>query len=106
MENTQENQATATAPDEVIQKAYQFVALSASISIQDAIDNLRGVNAICTTIIGTAMAQALEDPTATEQMQKIITMAQNIADNTAATCKRVNENATSLLSNFPRGNSL
>lgn len=101
-ENPEKQSAPATT-DEVMQKAYQAVALSATIAIQDAVDNLRSMNTVCTTIIGVAMSQALETPEYAEDMQKIIEMAQKITEHAARNCERVNLNATALLDKFPRG---
>jgi hypothetical protein len=103
MENTQQEDTIPKTEDDVIRKAYQFVGLSVSIAIQDAVDNLRGINAICTTIMGAAMTQALEDGQATEQVQKIIEMAQRISDTSAENCQRIIQNNTALLNNFPKG---
>jgi hypothetical protein len=102
-ENVLENSVAPAITDEVIRKAYHFVALSSSIAIQDAVDNLRSVNTICTTIISTAMAQALENYESKERMQEIIVMAQNISENAAANCQKVSQNAAVLVRDFPMG---
>jgi len=73
-------------------RAYQCVAQSTAIAIQDATDYLRNVSTISTTAIGVAIAQlAGGDPTgnqvittAQNAMQKAI---QNYADVSAAAIK-------------------
>jgi len=47
------------APGEV----YQEVAQDAAIAIQDAADNLRNMNTIADTALGTAMAQSIDSNT-------------------------------------------
>lgn len=65
-------------------KAYQSVAQSAAIAIQDATDALRNISTIATTASGVAIAQALAEkpnPTALEEIQQMMTTA--ISDYTA-----------------------
>ena len=48
--------------DEGTIKAFQSVAQSTALAVQDAVDNLRNVNTISSTAIGVAMAQMLAVP--------------------------------------------
>lgn len=103
-QSTSENQQAQPTPeikDKIIRKAYEFVALSSGIAIQDATDNLRNINTLSTTIIAAAMAQSLEHPGSTDDMQKIIEMAHKVSDEASSNFERVNKNATSMLKNFP-----
>jgi hypothetical protein len=59
-------------------KAYQSVAQSAAIAIQDATDALRNISTIATTASGVAIAQALAEkpnPEALQEIQKMMTTA-------------------------------
>lgn len=100
IENTIKSQ---TEKDEVLQKSYQFVALSSAIAIQDAVDNLRSINTICTTAMGAALAQAIEHPSSIEHIQKIITAIQDIAKDAINNFERVNNSATASVDNYPKG---
>jgi len=52
-------------------KAYQSVAQSAAIAIQDATDALRNISTIATTASGVAIAQALAEKPNAPAMQEI-----------------------------------
>ncbi len=83
-------------------KAYQSVAQSSAIAIQDATDYLRNVNTITATAIGVAMAQMLENPEAVDELQKVIASAQNISQGAANQFEMVSEKAALMLKNFPQ----
>lgn len=89
--------------DEVVQKSYQFVAISSAIAIQDAVDNLRSINTICTTAIGAALAQAIEHPSSMEELQKIITTIQDVAKDAITNFEKINNSATASVNNYPKG---
>lgn len=57
-------------------RAFQSIAQSVAISIQDAVDNLRNVETISTTAIGVAMAQYLA--TQNPVYQDVIKQAQGL----------------------------
>jgi enolase len=84
-------------------KAYQSVAQSTALAIQDATDNLRNINTICATAIGVAMAQALADPAQASLYQPIITMAEDLAKQAAANFLTIGENASTVLEDYPTG---
>jgi hypothetical protein len=80
-------------------KAYQSVAQSGAIVVQDAADNLRNVMTISTTAIGVAMAKyiATQDPF----YLKVITHAQNLVDTSASQFKTLGQDAAKVVSKFP-----
>ncbi len=82
-------------------KAYQSVAQSAAIAVQDAADSLRNISTIATTAAGVAIAQLLAtgEPkyaTALSEVQKMMTSA-------TEDFSKIGEAATSVLKNFPAG---
>ncbi|MBS1772054.1 MAG: RebB family R body protein [Bacteroidetes bacterium] len=81
-------------------KAYQSVAQSSAIAIQDAVDNLRNMNTISTTAIGVAMAQMLatESP---EPWSSIIAEAQTASLAAVTNFQAIGTAATNILSGFP-----
>lgn len=84
-------------------KAYQSVAQSTAIAIQDATDNLRNINTIGATVLGVAMAKALEDPATAEQYQPIITMAESMVASAAGNFLTIGQNAAQVLEGYPSG---
>ncbi len=87
--------------DEGTMKAYQSVAQSTALAVQDAVDNLRNINTISSTAIGVAMAQMLAVPANAGEYTTIVTTAQGIATAAAANFLLVGQNAASVLSGFP-----
>lgn len=81
--------------------AYQSVAQSAAIAVQDAADTLRNMSTIATTAAGVALAQLLatKDPAYAE----VITQANLTVTNAAANFLLIGQNATQVLSQFPSG---
>lgn len=84
-------------------KAYQSVAQSTALAIQDATDNLRNINTIVATVLGVAMAQALENPTMATQYQPVITMAESLSTQAAANFLTIGQNAATVLEGYPSG---
>lgn len=84
-------------------KAYQSVAQSAAIAIQDATDNLRNINTISATAIGVAMAQMLEAPAKAMVYKDVISQIFLINTNAADNFKKIGENVTDVLKDFPHG---
>jgi len=82
-------------------KAYQSVAQSTAIAVQDATDTLRNLSTISSTAIGAAMAQMLADPAKAEQYTKVITQAQEIMTKAAATFTTIGQDAATVLNGFP-----
>lgn len=82
-------------------KAYQSVAQSTAIAVQDATDNLRNINTISATAIGVAMAKLLEtkDPIYAQAIETANKMALEAANN----FKVIGTNAADVLKGFPSG---
>jgi hypothetical protein len=80
-------------------RAYQVVAASAAIAIQDATDMLRNISTVSTTAIGVAMAQMLEgDFTAQQTLEAAQEALNNATTNYAAICAA----AATSLKGFPQ----
>lgn len=84
-------------------KAYQSVAQSAAIAVQDATDNLRNINTMATTAIGVALAQMLADPASVPLWTPVITAAQGVSTSGAALFATIGANAAQVLRGFPSG---
>jgi len=85
-------------------KAYQSVAQSSAIAIQDATDQLRNFGTIGTTAAGVAVAQML----ATGDVAKyspIISEINTMLTNGATNFQTVGQYASELLTEFPTGNT-
>ncbi len=82
-------------------KAYQSVAQSTALAIQDAADNLRNINSISATAIGVAMAQFLEtkDPI----YAQAIDIATKMSVDAANTFRMIGTNAADVLNGYPSG---
>ena len=80
-------------------KAYQSVAQSAAIAVQDAADALRNVSTIATTAAGVAMAQYLA--TGDEKYARVLTQAQNMMQGATADFNRVGNAAATVIKEFP-----
>jgi len=82
-------------------KAYQSVAQSTAISVQDAADMLRNMSTISSTAIGVAMSQMIANPSKASEYTEIITQANNIVNNAATNFKTIGDYAAQVLNNFP-----
>jgi hypothetical protein len=82
-------------------KAFQSVAQSAAIAIQDATDTLRNVSTIASTAAGVALAQYVA--TLMPEYKDVITESQTMMTNAVANFKAVGEEATKVVNNFPFG---
>lgn len=82
-------------------KAYQSVAQSMAIAIQDATDNLRNLNTISTTAQGVAIAKYLETKETT--YATILECAQKMSTSAADNFQRIGKNAADILLSFPYG---
>ena len=82
-------------------KAYQSVAQSTAIAIQDATDALRNLSTISTTAIGVAMTHMLADPSNAAQYEKIISQAQDVMAKAVEHFKTVGLEADTVLKHFP-----
>lgn len=82
-------------------KAFQSVAQSTAISVQDAADMLRNMSTISSTAIGVAMSQMIANPDKVSEYSKIISQANTIVTNAASNFKTIGDYAAQVLSNFP-----
>ncbi len=82
-------------------KAYQSVAQSTAIAIQDATDNLRNLGTISTTAIGVAMSQYLA--TGESKYADAVKSAQQIVTQAAVDFKTIGKSAAEILKEFPAG---
>lgn len=80
-------------------KAYQSVAQSMAIAIQDATDNLRNLNTVSATAQGVAIAKYLE--TKESDYGTILEQAQKMATEAAENFRLVGTNAADVLKGFP-----
>ena len=82
-------------------KAYQSVAQSTAIAVQDATDALRNVSTIATTAAGVAMAQLLA--TGDDKYVKVLTQAQTLVTQATVDYGAIGAAAALVLKNFPSG---
>lgn len=97
---------TATLSPQVVEisgagKAYQSVAQSAAIAVQDATDSLRNISTISMTAMGVAVAQLLA--TGDAKYATVITQATQMMTDAATFFKTVGQDAATVLSGFPSG---
>ncbi len=100
-DNSLTDSATSSARAEGAGKAYQSVAQSTAIAVQDAADNLRNVNSISTTALGVLLSQFIE--TGDQKYADAINIAQNMQINAANAFKLVGINSADVLKDFPSG---
>lgn len=81
--------------------AYQAVAQSAAIAIQDATENLRNMSSIGSTAIGVAMAQYLA--TGKSEYKDAIESAQKIVSQATKDFSDVGQSASLIVNSFPTG---
>lgn len=83
-------------------KAYQSVAQSMAIAIQDATDNLRNLNSITSTAIGVALAEGI----ATGNMstyKDVLTEVNKVLTNATTNFGTLGDAATKIAKQFPSG---
>lgn len=82
-------------------KAYQSVAQSTALAVQDATDTLRNLSTLGMTAMGVAMSQwlATGDPVYRDAMRE----ANAILSGAAERFRTVGQNAAAVLSGFPHG---
>jgi uncharacterized protein YukE len=82
-------------------KAYQAVAQSTAIAVQDAADALRNLSTIATTAAGVAMAQLLA--TGDSKYADALVQTQNMMKSATEDFAQVGAAASTVLKNFPTG---
>ena len=80
-------------------KAYQSVAQSSAIAVQDATDALRNISTIATTAAGVAVAQLLA--TGDDKYAKALSDIQQMVTHAADDYAKVSAAATVVVQNFP-----
>lgn len=81
-------------------KAYQSVAQSAAIAVQDATDALRNVSTIATTAAGVIVAQMIAGNDANADA---LTQIQSLMTNATEDYARIGAAAINILESFPSG---
>lgn len=82
-------------------KAYQSVAQSAAIAVQDATDALRNISTITTTAAGVIIAQMLANPASPSA--SVLPKLQDVMVNATKDYAAIGVAATQLVNEFPSG---
>lgn len=82
-------------------KAYQSVAQSTAIAVQDSADTLRNLSTIATTAIGVAMAQYLA--TKDDKYVEVIKEAQQVMAQANTDFANVGVSAAAIIKGYPAG---
>ncbi|MHA6847679.1 hypothetical protein [Ralstonia syzygii] len=82
-------------------KAYQSVAQSTALAVQDATDALRNLSTIATTAAGVAMAQFLA--TGDPKYATALSQAQDLMTNATDDYAKIGSVAAAVLKGFPAG---
>jgi hypothetical protein len=83
-------------------KAYQSVAQSTAIAVQDATDNLRNVSLISSTAFGVALSQMLATGDA-KPYAEVIGQAERIMKDAVTSFQTIGTSAATILRDFPTG---
>ena len=83
-------------------KAYQSVAQSTAIAVQDAADNLRNVSLISSTAAGVALSQMLATGDTTPYTD-VLTQAKDLMTNAVTNFAAIGQSAAQILREFPSG---
>ena len=98
-------QNATLAPDVILKqgagKAYQSVAQSMAIAVQDATDSMRNTTTMASTAMGIALAQFLATKDAT--YLTAIESSQGMITSAAATLTTIGTSAGAILKGFPSG---
>jgi hypothetical protein len=84
-------------------KAYQSVAQSTALAIQDATDTLRNINTISATAIGVAIAQMLESPATAVQYGAVLNQIFTVNAKAAENFTTIGTDAVKVLKEYPYG---
>ena len=82
--------------------AYQSVAQSTAIAIQDATDYLRNMATIAATANGAALAQLLANPGAGAEYAAVLAATEQFMAGAVANFEAIGASAENVLKNFPR----
>lgn len=104
LDSVQRTQSATISPNILFQsgagKAFQFVAQSAAMAVQDATDNLRNMSIIGSTAIGVAMSQLMNSGDV-KTWAPVIAAAQEIVKQSAQDFKVIGLTAAQVVSEFP-----
>jgi surfactin synthase thioesterase subunit len=101
-------QLSATAPEFTLDaapaagQAYQSVAQSAAIAVQDAADLLRNMDTISTTALGVAMAQLIVSGKVSPNYEEIEAAVQRAREKAIDNFRAIGRAAADMLKDFPR----
>ena len=84
-------------------KAYQMVAQSMAIAIQDATDHLRNVSTISSTAVAVTTELMIAHPDKFEQYSKILDKAQGSIAQATTSFEKIGKDAGQILKDFPSG---
>jgi hypothetical protein len=84
-------------------KAYQSVAQTAAIAVQDAADTLRNISTIATTATGVAMAEYLATSGASPDMEKFLSYTKTMMANATADFGAIGTAASTIANEFKSG---
>jgi len=85
-------------------KAFQMVAQSAALAVQDATDNLRNLSTLSTTAIGVAMSQLMSSGDL-KTWVPVIQAAQQIVRQSTGDFERIGQCAAKVVKEFPTSNA-
>ena len=83
-------------------KAYQAVAQSAAMAVQDAADHLRNMGTLSSTVIGTAFSHSMTNPELFDTYKGVIGEAQKMMDQAAIRFENIGGYASQVLQDFQR----
>ncbi|GBF82097.1 hypothetical protein [Aphanothece sacrum] len=84
-------------------KAYQSVAQSMALAVQDATDYLRNISTIASTAVAVATEMMIANPEELGQYIEIINKAQDTVNKAATTFQKIGTDAGQVLEDFPSG---
>ncbi len=84
-------------------KAYQAVAQSMAIAIQDVTDHLRNISTLTSTAVAVATERMVAEPEKADLYSKIIAKAQANMNRTADSFEKIGVHAGNVLKDFPSG---
>ncbi len=107
------NEAVKTVQDSILSptvvktegagKAYQSVAQSMAIAIQDVTDHLRNISMLASTAVAVATEMMIANPEKIDSYSKIIDKAQGMVNTAAQSFEEVGTKAGKVLGDFPAG---
>ncbi len=104
LDPVRQTQATTMYPDILFQsgsgKAFQLVAQSAAIAVQDATDNLRNISTVSSTAIGVAMSQLMSSGDF-KTWAPVILAAQELVKQSATDFQQIGQYAAQVVKGFP-----